>query len=58
MKISDAWIEQVEEDYCLYLEQLDPDIYPMSYEAFEWMMVRELQQEHAEIEEGHYEYAL
>jgi len=56
MKISDAWVDQVREDYCLYLEQLDPDICPMSYEAFEWIMVRDLQQERAEIYEE--EYAL
>lgn len=57
MRISDIWVDQVEEDYCIYLEQLDPDICPMSYEAFEWIKVRELQQEKSEIEEGHYEYA-
>ena len=42
------WEDQIYEDYCIYLEQLDPDMSPMSPEAFEWARVREEKQAHAE----------
>lgn len=47
--MSDYFQDLVHEEYCLYLENLDPHISPMSYEAFEWIKVREAKQETAEI---------
>lgn len=49
MRLSERFFDNVQEDYFIYLEQLDPDISPMSYEAFEWIAIRERQQELAEI---------
>jgi len=41
MKPSDAFYDQVCEDYLIYLEQLDPDCIPMDYQAYEWMRLRQ-----------------
>lgn len=49
MRLSEAWEEQVYEDYFIYLEQVDPDIIPMSYEAFEWIKLREAEQCYVEV---------
>lgn len=39
---SEKWYDQVFEDYCIYLETLDhEEETPMSYEAFEWLKLRE-----------------
>lgn len=51
MRISDALIDEIAEDYCYYLETLDPDISPMSLEAYEWMRIRDLRWDHAEMQE-------
>ena len=49
MRLSEQWEDQTQEDYCIYLEQLDPDTSPMGYEAFAWIKVREMQEEHEEL---------
>jgi hypothetical protein len=49
MRLSDNFFDHVQEDYFIYLDQLDPDTSPMSYEAFEWIAIREKQEELAEI---------
>jgi hypothetical protein len=48
LRLNEEWEDRVCEEYCIYLEQLDPDVSPMGYEAFEWAKVREAQEEYAE----------
>lgn len=47
MRLSEAWEDMVQEDYCLYLESLDPDVSPMGYEAFMWLKLREREEDYA-----------
>lgn len=49
MRLSERWVENVQEEYLIYLEQLDPDMCPMDYQAFEWIQAREAQQNYAEM---------
>lgn len=48
MRLSEDWEDLVCEEYCIYLEQLDTDIIPMTYEAFEWVKLREAQENYVE----------
>lgn len=48
MKVSDYFQDLIYEEYCIYLENLDVDTCPMSYEAWEWIKIREKEEENAE----------
>jgi len=55
MRVSEGWVDMVQEEYFIYLDSVDEDSVPMSYESYEWLKVREREQEGAELYEGHYE---
>ena len=44
-RISEAFVEQIEEDYMEYLDKLEADRMPISYEAFEWEALRNAEEE-------------
>jgi hypothetical protein len=45
MHPSEKWFDLVYEDYCTYLETVHEDVCPMSYESFEWLKLREFQED-------------
>ena len=47
-RVTERWEDQTLEEYCIYLETLDPDISPMGYEAFAWIKLRDEQEEYEE----------
>lgn len=49
MRLNEQFLDQVYEDYFIYLDQLDKDRAPMSYESFEWMKVREIEEDRTEV---------
>ena len=51
MRISEALIDQIEEDYCYYLETLDPDVCPMTLDTYECLRLRDMRCDEAELQE-------
>jgi hypothetical protein len=41
MSPSEAWEDSVSEEFCIYLEELDPDIFPMDFRSFLAVKLRE-----------------
>jgi len=51
MQPNDVWEELLSEEYCIYLQSLDEDDCPMDLEAFEWIKIREIEEDRAELYE-------
>jgi hypothetical protein len=51
MRVSEEWEDRMCEEYCVYLDELDTDISPMGYEAFEHMKLKGAEEEYAELYE-------
>lgn len=50
MKFSDKFLDNILDEYFGYLQDFnDEDGYPMSYEAFEWLKIREIEEDRAEL---------